>query len=275
DGTTAETTTGSDGKWSVDNPGLEDGDEVKVIVTDAAGNKSDVTTVNAPDTTAPNVPEVTGFDGETVVGQAEPNSTVEVKDAAGNILGTAKADAEGNFSVALDSPVADGTEVKVTATDAAGNESEPATAVADLATDTTAPEAPTDVVVSQNGLEVTGQAEPGATVTVTDANGQVIGEATAGENGEFSVELDEPLTNGEELKVTATDAAGNKSDVTTVNAPDTTAPEAPINIAVSQNGLEVTGQAEPNSIVTIKDANGNEIGNAQTDVNGNFKVTLV
>src|SRR5690606_6651480 len=118
-------------------------------------------------------------------------------------------------------------------------------------------------------------AEPGATVTVTDANGQVIGEATAGENGEFSVELDEPLTNGEDLKVTATDAAGNKSDVTTVNAPDTTAPDAPINIAVSQNGLEVTGQAEPGSKITITDEDGNEIGNTQTDINGNFKVTLV
>src|SRR5690606_20652250 len=115
DGTTAETTAGPDGKWSVANPGLKDGDEVKVIVTDPAGNVSEEA-VAVVDGVAPNVPEVTGFDGETVVGQAEPNSTVEVKDAAGNILGTAKADAEGNFSVALDSPVADGTEVKVTAT---------------------------------------------------------------------------------------------------------------------------------------------------------------
>src|SRR5690606_37604307 len=213
-----EATAGENGEFSVelDEP-LTNGEELKVTATDAAGNKSDVTTVNAPDTTAPDVPEVTGFNGETVVGQAEPNSTVEVKDAAGNVIGTGKADAEGNFSVALENPVEDGTEVKVTATDAAGNESEPATAVADLATDTTAPEAPADVVVSEDGTTVTGQAEPGATVTVTDAHGQVTGEATAGENGEFSVELDEPLTNGEEIKVTATDAAGNKSDVTTVN----------------------------------------------------------
>src|SRR5690606_2249270 len=117
-------------------------------------------------------------------------------------------------------------------------------------------------------------AEPGATVTVTDANGQVIGEATAGENGEFSVELDEPLTNGEELKVTATDTAGNKSDVTTVNAPDTTAPDAPINIAVSQNGLEVTGQAEPGSKITITDEGGKVISEGTADENGNFSVEL-
>src|SRR5690606_33913106 len=271
DGTTAETIAGPDGKWSVANPGLKDGDEVKVIVTDPAGNVSEEA-VAVVDGVAPDVPEVTGFNGETVIGQAEPNSTVEVKDAAGNVIGTGKADAEGNFSVALENPVADGTEVKVTATDAAGNESEPATAVADLATDTTAPESSAKRVVSEEGTTVPGQAEPGSTGTVTDANGQVIGEATAGENGEFSVELGEPLTNGEELKVTATDAAGNKSDVTTVNAPDTTAPNVPE--VTGFDGETVVGQAEPNSTVEVKDAAGNILGTAKADAEGNFSVAL-
>ncbi|MCO8068931.1 Ig-like domain-containing protein, partial [Acinetobacter schindleri] len=71
---------------------------------------------------------------------AEPGSTITVRDAAGNELATDTADEEGNFSVVLEPAVENGTEVEVTATDAAGNESDSVTAVADTATDTTAPE---------------------------------------------------------------------------------------------------------------------------------------
>ena len=40
DGTTATVVAGPDGSWTVPNPGLEDGDEVKATATDPAGNTS-------------------------------------------------------------------------------------------------------------------------------------------------------------------------------------------------------------------------------------------
>ncbi|WP_419371761.1 MULTISPECIES: Ig-like domain-containing protein, partial [unclassified Acinetobacter] len=97
--------------------------------------------------------------------------------------------------------------VDVTATDVAGNESEPTQATAD---DTTAPTAPTADVVN-DGTQVTGTAEPGSTVTVKDQGGNVLGTAVTDENGNYTVDLTTPLTNGEVVDVTAKDVAGNES----------------------------------------------------------------
>ncbi|WP_158651054.1 BapA/Bap/LapF family prefix-like domain-containing protein, partial [Acinetobacter indicus] len=67
--------------------------------------------------------------------------------------------------------------------------------------DTTAPAAPTDVDFSDDGSTITGKGEPGANVVVKDEDGNIIGEGTVDEDGNFEVELEEPLTNGEEVTV--------------------------------------------------------------------------
>ncbi|WP_241613999.1 Ig-like domain-containing protein, partial [Rosenbergiella epipactidis] len=66
--------------------------------------------------------------------------------------------------------------------------------------------------------------------------------ATVGSDGTFSVTLTTAQTNGETLTVTATDAAKNTSAEATTTAPDTTAPAAPTDIAVSDDGTTVTGK---------------------------------
>ncbi|MGR0306710.1 BapA/Bap/LapF family prefix-like domain-containing protein, partial [Acinetobacter beijerinckii] len=111
--------------------------------------------------------------------------------------------------------------------------------------DTTPPAAPTDVAVSEDGTTVTGKGEPGTKVIIKDEDGNVIGEGTVKPDGTFEVELDEPLTNGEEITVGLEDQAGNKSPEVTVDAPDTTAPAAPTDVAVSEDGTTVTGKGEP------------------------------
>ncbi|MBV7614535.1 Ig-like domain-containing protein, partial [Escherichia coli] len=118
---------------------------------------------------------IAGFDGTTVVGTAEPGSTIIVSDTEGNELATATADEEGNFSVVLEPAIEDGAEVEVTATDAAGNESDSVTAVADTATDTTAPEVP--VIEGFDGTTVVGTAEPGSTIIVSDTEGNELATA--------------------------------------------------------------------------------------------------
>ncbi|WP_241587962.1 Ig-like domain-containing protein, partial [Rosenbergiella epipactidis] len=74
-----------------------------------------------------------------------------------------------------------------------------------------------------------------------------LGSATAGSDGTFSVTLTTAQTNGETLTVTATDAAKNTSAEATTTAPDTTAPAAPTDVAVSADGDTVTGKAEAGS----------------------------
>ncbi|MFF1573667.1 invasin domain 3-containing protein [Leifsonia sp. NPDC058292] len=75
--------------------------------------------------------------------------------------------------------------------------------------DVTAPQPP--VLDPSDGGSVTGCAEPGATIEVTDESGAVIGTAVAGPDCRFEVVFQPPLTPGDTVTVTATDPAGNVS----------------------------------------------------------------
>ncbi|RYL22706.1 Ig-like domain-containing protein, partial [Acinetobacter piscicola] len=140
--------------------------------------------------------------------------------------------------------------------------------------DITAPNAPSDVVISADGTTVTGKAEPGSTVEIKDKEGNLLGSGTADANGDFTVGLDNPLTNGETVDVTAKDEAGNVSDKTEVTAVDSTAPNAPSDVVISADGTTVTGKAEAGATVEIKDKEGNLLGSGTADANGNFTVGL-
>ncbi len=269
-------TAGEDGSYSVSVPAQTDGQELQVAATDAAGNTSDPTDVTAPtdgtatDTTPPDAPTAEfGGDGTTVSGTAEPGSTVTVTDADGNPLGTTTAGSDGSYTVTLDPPQTNGEEASVTATDGAGNTSDPTEITAP---DSTAPDAPT-AEFSNDGTTVSGTAEPGSVVTVTDADGHSLGTATAGSDGSYTVTLSTPQTNGEDVGVTATDSAGNASDATEATAPDTTAPDAPT-AAFSDDGTTVSGTAEPGSTVTVTDADGHSLGTATAGSDGSYAVTL-
>jgi LPXTG-motif cell wall-anchored protein len=271
-------------------------EDISVTATDAAGNVSDPATGTTPadstDTTAPDAPVITSVtgnstDGYTVTGTAEAGSTVIVKDASGNTLGSATADGSGNYTVTLPAgSIGAEADISVTATDAAGNVSDPATGTTPAdSTDTTAPDAPVITGVTGNstdGYTVTGTAEAGSTVEVKDGAGNVIGSATADGSGNYTVTLPAGSIGAEEdISVTATDAAGNVSDPATGTTPadsaDTTAPDAPVITGVtgdSTNGYTVTGTAEAGSTVIVKDASGNTLGSATADGSGNYTVTL-
>ncbi|MDP5766445.1 Ig-like domain-containing protein, partial [Pseudomonas aeruginosa] len=79
----------------------------------------------------------------------------------------------GNWSFTPGTPLANGTVVNATASDPTGNTSAPASTTVD----SVAPAAP--VVNPSNGAEISGTAEPGATVTLTDGSGNPIGQVTA------------------------------------------------------------------------------------------------
>ncbi|MFW1736598.1 Ig-like domain-containing protein, partial [Acinetobacter sp. ULE_I001] len=164
DGTKTTVVAGPDGTWTVPNPGLKDGDEVKVIATDPAGNNSlpTVVVVDAIPPTAPVVDPINGKDP--ITGTAEPGSTVTVTYPDGTKT-TVVTSPDGTWTVP-NPGLKDGDEVKVIATDPAGNNSLPTVVVVD-AIPPTAP-----VVDPINGKDpITGTAEPGSTVTVTYPDG--------------------------------------------------------------------------------------------------------
>ena len=131
--------------------------------------------------------------------------------------------------------------------------------------DITPPSQPTDVVIKNDGKQITGKAEPGSKITIKDDQGNVIANGKADEQGNFSIDLNPPKNNGEKVEVTATDKAGNTSKPTDVTAPDITPPNKPENLDVSDDGTHVTGTAEPGSTVVIRDENGDQIGSATAD----------
>ncbi|WP_106408079.1 BapA/Bap/LapF family large adhesin, partial [Acinetobacter piscicola] len=163
----------------------------------------------APDITAPNAP--TDLDviaeGTSVIGKAEPNSKIIIKDATGTVIGTGTTDANGNFTVGISPAQKNGEELKVSAQDAANNTSPEAPVIAD---DITPPALGTPTFTA-DGTQVVGTAEANSIITVKDANGNVIGTAPTDANGAFTVTLDRPYSFGEKVNVTATDNAGNVS----------------------------------------------------------------
>ena len=244
-------------------------------------------------------------DGKTVTGTAEPGSTITLKDANGNVIGTGKTGSDGSFTVSLGTPLTNGEQVTATATDNAGNTS-PGTTL--NAPDTTAPDAPaitsvTDDIAPQTGAvsnggstndqrpQLTGTGEAGSTVTIYDG-GVAIGTAVVASNGTWtftpSVDLSEST---HQITVRATDAAGNTGPASPVFilTVDLTPPDAPSAIVLTDDtGLIkgtitsvvptdaslpiLAGTGEPGGTITIYD-NGVVVGTTTVLPNGTWSVT--
>ncbi|MGQ1591653.1 BapA/Bap/LapF family large adhesin [Acinetobacter baumannii] len=213
DGTTATVVAGTDGTWSVPNPGnLVDGDTVTATATDPAGNTSlpGTGTVSA-DITAP----VVALD-DVLTNDSTPALTGTVNDPTATVVVNvdgvdypAVNNGDGTWALADNTlpTLADGPHtITVTATDAAGNVGND-TAVVTI--DTVAPNAP--VLDPINATDpVSGQAEPGSTVTVTYPDGTTA-TVVAGTDGTWSVPNPGNLVDGDTISATATDPAGNTS----------------------------------------------------------------
>ena len=164
-----------------------------------------------------------------------------LKDANGTLLGSATVGSTGLFSISLTPPQANAQLLTVTQSDASNNISAP---VAVTAPDLTPPAEPANLLLASNGVQLSGTAEAGSTVTVRDSAGNVLGSVVAASNGTFQVTLNSVQANGQTLQVTATDAAGNVSQPGNFTAPDTTPPAAVANLAVAANGASLAGTGE-------------------------------
>ncbi|RUF53969.1 BapA prefix-like domain-containing protein [Pseudomonas aeruginosa] len=259
-----QTSADANGSWSF-TPGsqLPDGTVVNVVARDAAGNSSPATSITV-DGVAPNAPVVEPSNGSELSGTAEPGSSVTLTDGNGNPIGQTTADANGNWSFTPSTPLPDGTVVNVVARDAAGNSSPPAS----VTVDAVAPATPT--VDPSNGTTLSGTAEPGATVTLTDGNGNPIGQVTADGSGNWSFTPGTPLANGTVVNATASDPTGNTSAPASTTV-DSVAPAAPV--VNPSNGVVISGTAEPGATVTLTDGSGNPIGQVTADGSGNWSFT--
>ena len=250
------------------------GEKLFATLTDGNGNSSLPVGATAPDITPPEPPSVVfNAAGSNISGVSEPDARIKIVDSAsGRIIATAIADKDGTYSVTIKPALTNGQEIEVTAMDLSDLISEPAVVKAPVVI---LPNSPTDVEVVDGGTTVTGKAESGQKIDIKDANGKDIGTGITDSNGNFEIKLDVPQKNGEPVSVTATDLNTTLvSPPTEVNAPDLTPPNAPTATVDQTTGEVVTGKAQPNSDIEVKDATGKVIGTDKTDANGDYFVKL-
>ena len=258
------TVAGADGTWSFTTTGLADGTHsLTATATDPSGNTSPASTPLAVtiDTTAPALPtidlaaasdsgqsdsdDLTAATALTLSGTAEAGTTVEVFDGAAS-LGTTVADGGGAWSLLAGSLAEGSHTLTARATDTAGNTS-PASAGLAIEIDTSAPDAPiilgitedsgssdSDGMTNDTDLVVSGTAEAGSTVELFDGVTS-LGSTQADGAGIWSLQTGVLAEGSHRLTATASDAAGNTGPASAgfdVEI-DTTVPVAPVIVSVT------------------------------------------
>ena len=274
--------------------------------TDLAGNSEDTLSgsfvVNV-DTTPPGAPSIASFTPDTgsntsdsltsatsltLSGTAENGSTVTILDGGSTAVGTGTADAStGAWTVVTTGALKDGTHtLTATATDAAGNSGSASTGISVTIDSTTsvaitsvAPDngkSSSDHITSATTLTLTGTAEAGDSVTITDGTATVA-VLTADGTGNWSTSTS--FSGGTHTFVaTATDAAGNTASSTFTMVVDTTPPVTSINSFTPNTGVTtdaitsatlimLTGSTEASGTVTVFDGTSN-LGTTTADGSG-------
>ncbi|MCD0884889.1 hypothetical protein I5C66_03905, partial [Staphylococcus aureus] len=275
------------GAFTVTIPAGEAGanETLTAVAKNASGTESTPTTFQTPaDETTVTAPTITGVTGNStagyeVKGTADANATVEIRNAGGTVIGTGTADGTGAFTVTIPAGEAGANEtLTAVAKNASGTESTPTTfqTPADPNTPVATPIVETVTGSTTKGYEVTGTAEVGTTIEVRDAADTVLGTATTGTDGKYTVTLDSgKATANQTLSVVAKNASGTESQPATATTPaDVTAPTVDNITGNSGTGYEITGTADPNTTIEVRDPAGAVIGTGTSDTNGDFTVTL-
>ncbi len=258
------------------------GDTLTVIGKDNAGNESQPTEVLVPADATVTAPTVTGVTGNSVAGYqvtgtADPNATIEIRDADGNVIATGTADGTGSFAVNLPAGTASANEtLTALAKDPAGNPSTPTT-FQTPADEVVAPPSVDKVTGNTTqGYQVTGTAELGTTIEVRATDGTVLGTATTGPTGQYTVTLASgKATAKQTVNVVAKNDTGLESQPTTAMTPaDVTTPTIGDITGDSTTGYEITGTADPNTTIEVRNPDGTIIGTTTTDDQGNFTVDI-
>ncbi|WP_419764651.1 MAG: tandem-95 repeat protein [Arcobacter sp.] len=153
---------------------------------------------------------------------------------------------------------------------------------ADIASESDTGISSTDNITSDNTPTISGITENGATVVITDANGNEVGTTVADENGNYSITTSALPDGTQNLTITATDSEGNTGVETQTITVDTTASDM-ANLAItdivdntgdySSVTMKGTG-AEAGNAITIFDEAGNAVATATVDENGTWSADI-
>ncbi|MFK3669105.1 Ig-like domain-containing protein [Leifsonia aquatica] len=210
----------------------------------------------------------TGAKGETVV----------IKDGQGSVLGTATVGDDGHWSTTLNPVPTNGAVdlvIEITGADGIAEQ------LADNSYTMTGSEEPNTYTGPKTGDTVTpdtvftGTGAKGETVTITDGQGNVLGQTEIGADGTWSLTLDPaPINGNHNLTVTIGDQTVANPSITMTGsdeAPGYTGPEDGTTITPD---TVFTGTGGKGETVVIKDGNGNILGEGVVGDDGQWSLKL-
>ncbi|MEA1231218.1 Ig-like domain-containing protein, partial [Acinetobacter sp. IRS14] len=222
------------------------------------------------DDIAPNPIEniVLNENGQSFTAQAEADTRIEVKNTAGEVVGSGYVDRAGNVSGSFNHVYLHGEELTFAVVDRAGNRS--AEVKQNALIDDIPPIAIENIIFNENGQNFTAQAEANTRIEVKNAAGEFVGYGYVDGTGNVSGSFNQVYLHGEELTFVVIDQASNRSIEFKQNALiDDVAPPAAANITLNSDGL-LFGEAEPNAIVEIIDQYGALITTTYVGYDGTF-----
>ncbi|MEZ4327005.1 MAG: Ig-like domain-containing protein [Polyangiales bacterium] len=286
-GVIATVVANAQGEWStvVGTPLSNGAHSAMVVATDGAGNSASASVAFtvvaglAPlDIVQPAHQGFTNMVRPVISGTAAPGASVSLM-LDGGAIGTATADAAGQWALTAPSDLGEGAHSVVAATTDGGA---PATDTHAFTVDLTAPPLTVtsplqDEQLSEPRPAIVGTGEPGNQIRVT-IDGNVAGTVVVADDGSFAFTPPTDLSDAaHQVVVTATDSAGNQSSVTRDFLVDTSTPtERSVLLLSPVDGAHlgvdrpvVAGLATPGASVVVR-IDDTSAGTVVADVTGTF-----
>jgi 5-hydroxyisourate hydrolase-like protein (transthyretin family) len=212
------------------NPGIQEGEVIKLTATEPGKKESDPTsvTVKKDDGTVskpldPNQITADPDKGEVTVKDVEPGTKVKIYDKDGNVIGegTNPGPGKGPVTIKTVPGLNEGDVIKVTVTEPGKKESEPTNVTATKPV--SKPLDPNQIAADPDKDEVTVKdVEPGTKVKIYDKDGNVIGEGTnpGPGKGPVTIKTVPGLNEGDVVKATVTEPDKKESEPVTVAIPN-------------------------------------------------------
>lgn len=229
-------------------------------------------------------------------GKAVPDELVTLKDETGRVLGSVRADSEGNWKIEITTSLEEGTHAITAHT--ANSVSDTFNVIIDfslvapLRVDSSVYDDDGKAWDSQQTLSdlrptLRGTGEPGEIVTLYNTKNQALGSTTIDAKGQWSIEVTRDLPNGQNILTAKTETSTVSSDVINIESADYTLTMASFVLddvggydLIRAGGITnddrptASGSAAPGVLVTIYDETGRPVGSVVAGPSGTWRVEL-